>query len=167
MIYAIKWRVATGMYFEYKAYKKVWYVYGLSAVIIFTLIIAFLLFVYMFGNRANVNGDSALIGLMLMSIFAVYALRQTFPLRYGFPLMFEKQSELVLFSGTVEDISERTLRTAGKMYRSYGDVKYKGCIVTISGQEFFFFNAEYLSVGDEIRVSYLPKSRVVLEYKRL
>ncbi|MCH5279170.1 MAG: hypothetical protein J1E60_05200 [Christensenellaceae bacterium] len=83
--------------------------------------------------------------------------------------MFEKQSELVLFSGTIESISERSLRTLTieKRFRSYGVTNYHGSFVTISGQEFFFFNAKYLSVGDEIRVSYLPKSRIVLEYKRL
>lgn len=40
-------------------------------------------------------------------------------------------------------------------------------LVTIDGKNYLFISTEDLEIGDYVRVDYLPKSRIVLEWEHL
>lgn len=84
------------------------------------------------------------------------------PLWYGIPLATEKDSDCMTYTGYVEHISESAV---GSMkYR--GDVYYP-CILVLDGKEYFIMSREGLEEGNYIRISYLPKSTVVLSFEVL
>lgn len=78
----------------------------------------------------------------------------------GIFLAAERADDTVELSGIVESITEPSSRFPGLRADSY-----KGADVVIDGTRCFMLTAQGLEVGDEVSVSYLPKSGVVMEYR--
>ncbi len=84
-------------------------------------------------------------------------------LRYGIHLVKENESDSIELVGFIDEINE-TWFIQG-YYSEGGKVNCK--IVIINQEKFLFVATDDLVIGDEIKIDYLPKSRVVLSYEKV
>ena len=84
-------------------------------------------------------------------------------LRYGIHLAYENESDSIELIGLVSEIHE-TWFIQG-YYNDRGKVDCK--VVIINQKKFLFVVTDDLVIGDEIKIVYLTKSRVVLSYEKV
>jgi len=133
------------------------------------LFIGIFLFVFsLYHVRSNLrdrhNRTASYFVIMLVFLISIYALYASLVnLRFGANLLFEDETMIVEQTGRIEHIKEMKL-----IYVQYNDDGKSTCqLVTIDGKNYLFASIGDLEIGNYVRVDYLPKSRIVLEWEHL
>ena len=87
----------------------------------------------------------------------------------GIYLLREKEDAKIDISGTIEDCQEMTQFMTpgiGTHYHEYGDGCMYGYVITVEGEALKIPSMGDLTVGDNVFVSYLPKSKYVLSIEK-
>ena len=152
------------MTFEYQYFKN-YLLYG-ALVGLFLGIFLFVFALYHFRSniRNSQNRTVSYFVIVLILIFSIYVLyASSVNLRFGINLLFEDETAIVEQTGRIENIEEMKL-----IYVQYNeDGKITCQLVTIDGKNYLFISTGDLEIGDYVRVDYLPKSRIVLEWEHL
>lgn len=168
------------MKFDYDYYQKVLFWVPLGDVIFFafcivgTIIIAFTM-KKPFNNEVLNNFCNKkivrLIYVLLMSLlFLTSTLSSIGRLKYGIFLKDEKPEDALVIQGEIEEIEElknpsiHTYKSIkGEEFEKYTPIECHAHLITISGKQYYFMIKGELKVGDNVEISYLPKSTIVLE----
>ncbi|MCB9498818.1 MAG: hypothetical protein H6687_02900 [Bacillales bacterium] len=93
--------------------------------------------------------------LFIASFLFIQAFSQ---FRFGYYLHEETPENAIVTEGVIEKIKEDKLSA-----RYFYDGKpTKSSIITISGKDYYFMMLGNLEIGDEVSITYLPKSTIVL-----
>lgn len=100
-------------------------------------------------------------GFLLMAIFVFVAmLIVNVPhLKHTIYLVTEKETDVLISEGVVEEI--RDIRNSPRY--DYNKTVARASIVTVGGTAYYFMTKGNLEVGDTVILSYLPKSKIVLQ----
>lgn len=168
------------MKFDYDYYRRVLFWVPLGMVIFFafcivgTIIIAFTI-KKPFNNEVLNNFCSKkivrLIYVFLMSLFFMTTMLTPIGhLKYGIHLIKEKPEDALIAEGEIEEIkiiknpSVHTYKSIkGEEFEKYTPLECDAHLITISGKKYYFMIKGELKVGDNVEISYLPKSTIVLE----
>jgi len=111
-------------------------------------------------GRKRVNWDGkALLFFLVMIVAAVFLCKSLF-LDGGIHLTYERPKHAVTVEGTLESI-EKYSELRGIRYSAYGETSC-GYAYTVDGTELTGMAKGTLEAGDEVTVTYLPKSGFVL-----
>lgn len=133
------------------------------------LFIGIFLFVFsLYHFRSNIrnyqNRTVSYFVIILILIFSIYVLyASSVNLRLGINLLFEDKTAIVEQTGRIENIEE--MKSIYVQYNEDGKITCQ--LVTIDGKNYLFISSGDLEIGDYVRVGYLPKSRIVLEWEHL
>ena len=168
------------MKFDYDYYRRVLFWVPLGMVIFFafcivgTIIIAFTI-KKPFNNEGLNNFCSKkivrLIYVLLMSLFfLIVMLTPIGHLKYGIFLKDEKPEDALIVQGEIEEIkiiknpsTHFYKHIEGEELEKYSLLERDAHLITISGKQYYFMIKGELKVGDNVEISYLPKSTIVLE----
>ncbi|MCI5745157.1 MAG: hypothetical protein MR270_02605 [Erysipelotrichaceae bacterium] len=91
-------------------------------------------------------------------------------LKYGIYLLHEEPQDALVVEGEIENIvtiknpQYHTYKSIkGEEFEKYSNLERDAQIITISGNDYYFMIKGDLMVGDYVKISYLPKSTIVLE----
>lgn len=108
----------------------------------------------------NGNGQKIILAILVVGFCVIP--QMIYMVSGGFFLLFERADDAVTATGVVESIREPSSYFPGLRASDH-----QGADVVIDGERYFMMTAEALEIGDEVRISYLPKSGVVMEYKEM
>lgn len=152
------------MIFEYHYFKN-YLLYGaLVGLFIGIFLFVFALYHFRSNFRDSQKRTVSYFAIILVLIFSIYTLyASSVNLRFGINLLFEDETAIVEQTGRIENIKEMKL-----IYVQYNEDGKTTCqLVTIDGKNYLFISTGDLEIEDYVRVDYLPKSRIVLEYEQL
>lgn len=127
-----------------------------------------------FANNSFLNNKFMRILIFMLSICAslFFITRSISELRYGIYLVKEKPEDALVIQGEIEEIKEfknlfehnyQYIRNDGEEFEKYTPLECNAHLITISGKKYYFMIKGELKVGDYVKISYLPKSTIVLE----
>lgn len=151
------------MKFDYDYYKKTIFEFPIILVIVFS--VALVVTTYSFVSKRNVvvNKILSISTYIMLCAFILFGLIDSIgKLKYGIYLNKETPDNALVVIGEIDKIEVlKTPITHGYKIAPYGKVNAQ--IITISGKEYYFMYTENLKIGDNVEITYLPKSTIVLE----
>ena len=168
------------MKFDYDYYRSVLLWVPLRTLIFFTFcILGTIIIAIVIKNPFNNEGLNnffskkivRLIYVLLMSLFfGANMLNPIGHLKYGIFLKDEKPQDALVIQGEIEEIkiiknpNVHTYKSIeGEEFKKYTPAECDAHLITISGKKYYFMIKGELKVGDNVEISYLPKSTIVLE----
>ena len=168
------------MRFDYDQYRRVLLWVPLGALIFFTFCILGTIIIAIviknpFNNEVLNNFFQKkfvrLTYVLLMSLFFVSNMLSPIGhLKYGIFLKDEKPEDALVIQGEIEEIEiiknpdVHTYKSIeGEEFEKYTPAECDAHLITMSGNDYYFMIKGYLMVGDYVKISYLPKSTIVLE----
>ena len=126
-----------------------------------------------FANNSFLNKKFMRILIFTLSICASlsFIVGSINRLKHGIYLINEKPEDALVIQGEIEDIKEikdpfeHTYKSIeGEEFEKYTTaLELHAHLITISGKNYYFMIKGELKVGDNVEISYLPKSTIVLE----
>ena len=151
------------MSFEYSEYYKILFVAALCIMVVSIVAITIHTIIY-FKKRTTLNPKKfPVVFLANIVILVFFFTLGAVPFARGIYLPNEKEAARVVACGEIT-----------RYYKAYGNNKYfndgKNCFahyVFINNEKYYIMDIGDLEVGDSVSFEYLPKSKIILNIKKL
>ncbi len=138
------------------------YYYKNNFIIPLLLLIALVIYmgldIFMLLKKSDIKSRSYYIFSILVSVLVIVVL--TTHLYHGFHLIVEKESDADVISGEITDIQ---LIYNSPRYYLNGEACH-AVWLCIGDQRYYILDTDDISIGDKVQLTYLPRSRFVIEY---
>lgn len=114
--------------------------------------------IFMLLKKSDIKSRSYYIFTILVSVLVIVML--TAQLYRGFNLIVEKESDADVISGEITDIQ---LVYNSPRY-SLNSEACHAVWLFIGDQRYYILDTDEISIGDKVQLTYLPRSRFVIEY---
>ena len=145
-------------------YKNNFLIPGLLAIVFFLLLLADVILViqhrdqfqnFDLKSKLSYHVASGIVSIIMLTIML-------FTLRQSVYLIKEQENDAISIIGVVTDI--KSVSNSPRYY-----INGKACHadwILIDGEKYYIIASHYIEPGDEIELTYLPKSRFVIAYQK-
>lgn len=144
------------MEFNIKQYIAAMFIFELSIICIFIIIIVFQIILSLYLKQFKTNTFLTL--LLLCVILTLYLILGSFS--RGVKLLTEKKDDIVVIEGTIQGISNTIDRY------TYENKTVFASYIYIDNEKYYIMYRGDLNIGDKITIYYYSKSKVILKVYR-